>query len=461
MDTFDLIIRGNIVLPDEVLTAGYVAVSQGKIVRIDSGNPPAGERVFDARGMWVLPGIIDGHVHSGSQAGREGISGATKAAAAGGVTTIADMPYDDPQPITNVDLFKKKVAVVNREATVDVALYGTMIKENGVAEIPAMIAAGVCAFKFSTYETHPQRFPRISPQDLLEAFKIAGQANIACHVHCEDQEIVSKLMADLSATGCNEPKCHGASRPPISESVAIAEVYELGMASEGRVHAVHCSVGRGIELCETYRKQGLKASVETCVHYLTLCEEDLERIGTKAKVNPPLRSREEVEKLWEHLTAGRINFVTSDHVPWGLERKGNQDFLKNASGFPGLESLLPAFYTGCVKHNLPITTVACHLAEQPARHFGLFPQKGILRVGADADITLFEGGEFIFDAANTQTEAKWSPFEGAKFDGRVAATFVRGQQVWNGNEISGKPGYGRFVRPIQPQGGEGFDIQPS
>ena len=456
MDTVDTIIRGNIVLPEDILTDGYVAVSQGTITRIDTGIPPRCDKVFDVRGRWILPGIIDGHVHSGSQAGREGIAGITKAAAAGGVTTIADMPYDDPQPVTDAQLFKQKVAVVNQQAFVDVALFGTMTKENGVDKLPGMIDAGACAFKFSTFETHPMRFPSISPLDLQQALKVVGYSDLACCVHSEHQEIVDTLIAEMSKNDCCDSKCHGLSRPPISESLAIAEVYELGMTSGGHVHVVHCSIGRGIELCDAYRQQGLNTSIETCVHYLTLCEDDLEKVGAFGKVNPPLRSNTEVEKLWRHLAAGRINYVVSDHVAWGRERKSNPNFLQNASGFPGLESLLPAFFTGCVQHNLPINTVARYLSEGPARQFLLYPQKGVLSVGSDADITVFEETNFTFDSTNTQTAADWSPFDGVTFLGRVVRTFVHGEQVWDGKQILARPGHGRFVHPIYTQSGVRF-----
>lgn len=456
MDTFDLVIQGNIVLSDEILQDGYLAVSQGKIKAVGSGVLPKSEKIFDAHGLWVLPGIIDGHVHSGSQVGGEGILGTTKAAAAGGVTTIVDMPYDDPQPVTNALLFEQKVAIVNQTAYVDVALFGTMTKENGVPELSGLVRAGACAFKLSTYETHPNRFPRISPQDLFDAFTVLAKEHRPCHIHCESQEIVDTLLAKVKENGWNEPTIHNFSRPPLSESLAIAEVYEIGITSGANVHVVHCSIDRGIELCQAYRQQGLNASIETCIHYLTLSENDLNRLGAKAKVNPPLRSNEEVKKLWKQLAAGRINFVASDHVAWGLERKNNPIFLQNSSGFPGLESLLPAFFTGCMEHGLPVNQVARYLSENPARHFGLYPQKGAIRVGADADITILEEGEFIFDAAKAHTNAGWSPYDGAKFLGKVAGTFVRGKQVWDGQHILSEPGFGRFIRPIDVEDTDSF-----
>ena len=171
MAEFDLVVRGNIVLPDRVLENGFVAASNGVIAAIGDGTPPAAKTVQDASGKYVLPGGIDGQVHAGSQNPPEGIERSTMAAAAGGVSTIIDMPYDAAGPVVDAAKFREKVAIVEKEAHVDVGLYATIRKENGVKEIPGLVEAGACAFKFSTYESHPQRFPRIKPIDMLAAFQ--------------------------------------------------------------------------------------------------------------------------------------------------------------------------------------------------------------------------------------------------------------------------------------------------
>jgi allantoinase len=449
MAKFDLVVLGNIVLPDRVIENGYVAVSGETIAAIGEGAPPTAERTHDATGSFVLPGVIDGQTHAGSQANREGIGIATRAAAAGGVTTIVDMPYDDPQPVTTADFFRGKVAVVERDAHVDVALYGTMAKQNGVDALLGMIEAGACAFKFSTYESHPTRFPRIAPTDMLAAFKTVAPTGLACGVHNENQEMVDRLQQELQDAGRTDPKAHGESRPSIAETLAIAEIYELGAAAGGRAHVVHCSVGRGFDLCESFKQQGVRASIETCVHYLTLSEDDVVRLGALAKVNPPIRPKEEVEKLWGHLVAGHIDFVSSDHVAWGLERKGNPNIHKNSSGIPGLETLLPALYSGCVQRGLPVTLVAKHLSEGPARHFCLYPRKGAIAIGADADLAILKPEPTVFDAKKTETVADWSPYDGMTFAGRVTATFVRGSQVWDGATVLAAAGSGKFIRPEQ------------
>lgn len=455
MADFDMVVTGNLLMHDRIQMNGFVAVRDGRIAAIGAGAAPASrDGTFDARGCWIMPGVVDGQVHTGSQANREGIGLATRAAAAGGVTTIVDMPYDDPVPVTRADLFLEKVGVVRREACVDVALYGTMVKENGVADLPAQIEAGACAFKFSTYESNPTRFPRISPQDMYDAFSLVAPTGLACGVHNENQEIVDTLSRRLKDEGRKDWRSHGLSRPPYAELLAIADVYELGAASGCRAHIVHCSVSRGFELCDAYKRQGVRASIETCVHYLVFDEDDVGRLGPRLKVNPPIRPRHEVEALWGHIAAGRVDFVSSDHVAWSLDRKADDaDFFRNASGIPGLQTLLPSFFSAVERRKLPLTLVPALLSNGPARHFRIGHRKGLLEPGADADIVVLAPVRHRFRAADSQGAAEWSPFDGMEFSVRVRASFVRGRQVWDGDagKVTAVAGDGEFVRPSLAQ----------
>lgn len=449
MALYDLVVKGKIVLPDCVLEDGYLAVSDGRIAKIGTGAAPQAKEVVDATGKWVLPGAVDGQVHAGSQKPPEGILRSTMAAAAGGVTTIIDMPYDDAGPVVDAEAFRKKVAIVDKDAHVDVGLFATIRKENGVSAIPGLVEAGACAFKFSTYESHPVRFPRIKPIDMLAAFEALAPTGIGGGVHNENQEMVDFLVQKLQAEGKTGPEAHGMSRPPISEALAMAEIYELGAAAACRVHVVHCSIPRGIEITESYKRQGVKATVEVCVHYLTLDEDDMIRVKAFGKINPPLRPRKMVEEMWGHVAAGHIDFVSTDHSPWPVEVKSNPNIFKNASGAPGLESLIPAFLTGCEQHGLPVTTAAKLLSEGPAKYFLLYPKKGVLREGSDADLAIVEPGKFVFDGKKTVTVADWSPYDGKEFICRVAATYLRGKKVWDGQKVLAKPGDGKFLRPLK------------
>ena len=267
-------------------------------------------------------------------------------------------------------------------------------------------------------------------------------------MHNENQEMVDFLVEKLQAEGRTDPAAHGMSRPPISEALAMAEIYELGAEAGSRVHVVHCSIPQGIDICESYRKRGVRATVEVCVHYLMLDEDDMIRVGAYGKINPPIRPRETVEAMWGHVAAGHIDFVSTDHSPWPEEVKNNPNIFKNASGAPGLETLIPALYTGVVDHGLTVNQVAKLTAEGPAKYFLLYPRKGVLAEGSDADMAILEPGEFKFDAKKTVTCVDWSPFDGKTFKGRISATFVRGKQVWDGEKVLSSAGDGLFLRPV-------------
>ena len=443
-------IRGDIVTPTGVLKDGLVIVSGERIAAIQDGSAGYGGKLFDAGNQWVLPGILDGQVHTGSQADREGIGLASRAAAAGGVTTMVDMPYDDPQPVVSRALFEEKVAVVERDACVDVALYATIAKTGGMDEILPMIEAGACAFKVSTYETSPTRFARIAPYDMLQAFRIIAPTGLACGVHNENQEVIDHEIDLANAAGRNSYKTYGETRPPISETLAINEVYELGVSSGCRAHVVHCSLDRGFEICESFKALGYQASIETCVQYLFFSEEDMAELGAKIKQGPPIRPLPERERLWRRVAKGHVDFVSSDHVAWSIERKSKNEFLTNASGMPGLQTLLPAFHTGCVERRLGIEVVAKLLAENVARHFCLHPRKGVIAVGSDADFAILKPEPVIYDEGRSEGATEWSPYHGRQMAGQVTATFVRGRQVWDGESVLVEDGFGQFVRPVAP-----------
>ena len=453
MSDFDLVLRGNVVLADRIIEDGHVAVRDGKVALVGAGAPPAARRSEDVRGQWIMPGVIDGQVHSGSQEGQEGIGMASRAAAAGGITVMVDMPYDEPEPVTTRRHFDAKRAVVEREAQVDVALYATIAVEDGLGAIPGLIEAGACAFKFSTFEANPTRFPRISDDTLFEAFRRIAPSGLICGVHNQDQAMTLANIARLVAAGDTGWDAFGRAHTPLIENLATARIYELGAETGARAHAVHVSTARGFEICNMYRQAGHKATIETCVQYLVMNEEDhVRRFGARAKHYPPIRPRAEMERLWTYIARGDCDFVSSDHVSWGLEKKGNPNIFANNSGGPGLETLLPALWSGCAERGISPSTVVKLLCEGPARAFRL-GNKGRLAPGADADIVVLEPGSFAFDPSRSLSAVKWSSFEGHVFSVRVAATYLRGALAFDGNAMCNKPGDGHFVPP-SPAGNE-------
>jgi allantoinase len=449
----DKVFKGKVVLPDQVIENGWVLVSDGRVVQTGQGTAPAGESHGGADYL-VLPGAIDGQVHSRSQKNQEEFIWSTRSAAAGGVTTIVDMPYDDGDLIATPERFTRKVESAGKEARVDFALYATAHPADGTKHIDGLVEAGAAGFKFSTFGTHPERFPRITPQMLYECFSAIARHGLIAGIHNENDEMVRYYIDQVEKSGRTDYLTHSMSRPPVTETLAMAEVYEIGAMSGCATHVVHCSVGRGYELAAGYRAQGYAATVEACIHYLTLCEEDdVSRLIGRAKINPPVRNRAEREAIWQQLAAGNVTIVSTDHVSWSLDRKNDENMLKNASGVPGLEALYALLLKGLDERGLSLSHAARLLAHNPANLFRLGQTKGALGAGLDADIVLARRDPYTYKAAESGNNiVGWSPYDGIKLPFRITHTFVRGECAMAEGVVTAEPGSGRFVRPALRKG---------
>ncbi|WP_158810971.1 dihydroorotase family protein [Beijerinckia sp. L45] len=446
MADYSLVVLGHIVTPNGCLRDGWIAITDGRIAAIGTGTPPAAGQVHDASGCYVMPGVIDGQTHAGSQFGIAGLEQTTRSAIAGGITTIVDMPYDEPDVVATLAVMATKIAAVDRFAHCNVALYATITNDSDLSEVPTLIDAGACAFKVSSYENHPTRFPKIRADRVLALLKRLAETDIPTGLHNEDQEIVDATMLDFRKREATGPESHDPSRPEVAELVATAAFLEMGRAIGAHVHIVHMTSLRGFELVRRYQAEGARATGEMCVHYLHFdAAADMPRLGALMKVNPPIRSGVR-EKLWAELGGSGVSFVSSDHSAWPLSRKQAACSFDAPAGIPGLETLLPALVTGLHKRGKDAVALAArHLCEGPARFFGLWPRKGGLMVGADADVAVIVLEDWVFDASKTHDGLNWSPFDGETFGARVAATFVRGKLVWDGVTVVGAPGDGTFV----------------
>ncbi|WP_282611395.1 dihydroorotase family protein [Pelagibius sp. Alg239-R121] len=449
MAQLEKVICGNIVLPNRTLMSGYVGVKSEKIVCIGSGELPSAQQLLNYTESWILPGVIDGQVHSSSQLGQEGLKIASRAAAAGGVTTMVEMPYDDPAAISTREAFEDKANRAESESLVDVALYATILDEAGLQDIDDLIALGACGFKFSTFEAAPGRFPRVFEDVIEQAMLKIKPYGLPIGVHNQIQDLTLRNIERLTKNGETDIGAFLAAHTELIENLATSAVYEIGAMTGARAHVVHVSTGRGFELHEMYRNAGHSVSIETCIQYLMVNhEEHATKLGALVKHYPPIRRKEQVDKLWEHIAQGNCTFVSSDHVSWSLSVKGDPNIFKNKSGGPGLETLLPAFWTGCQARNLSPQTVARLLSEGPAEHFLLRDRKGAIEVGLDADLVVLEPKNHVYSAENSQSAVSWSMFDGFEFSAKVAATFSRGEQVWDGTKVMGNHEKGgRVVRP--------------
>ena len=443
-------IRGTVVTADTILPDGYVAIRGESVAAIGEGVPPPAAETIDHGGGLILPGLVDGHMHTSSSTGWPGIESATRCAAAGGVTTCCDMPYDVPLPVTDADLLAAKIGWVERSAHVDMALYGTIRKQGGVEAIPALAAGGISAFKLSTYEYDAVRFPRIDHPTMLAAFRAIARTGLPVAIHNEDQELVETLTAQARAAGRTDPLMHCRTRPPLAESMADLEIFEMALETGAHVHIAHSSIARGFELAAAFRGMGATTTGEACIQYLCMTEDDIVRLAGLGKCNPPFRTAAEVERMWGALLADRVAYVSTDHAPWPIERKTLPDIFACGAGLTGLQSFAPLMFSLLEERGLPPTLMAIYCAERSAKLHGLWPKKGAIRVGSDADLLVLERGDFVFDQAQIldRPEMRWSPYHGRRMRARVAATYLRGRTIWDGARLLGQPGDGRFVRRL-------------
>jgi allantoinase len=422
-------INGRMLAPDGSLGRAGLTFADGVVQGI-ADAAPGGVDFGDAL---LLPGAVDVHVHTRSYAG-EGIEACTRAAAAGGVTTIVDMPYDASGPVDSLAAFDAKVSDVGSEAVIDVALWATVPPAGPLDQVRALVDAGAASFKLSTFETHPRRFPRIPDPQMVAAFRAIAAAGGMAGIHAENDEIVrAGIAAEQAAGHGGDPLAHARSRPAVAETEAIARVLEFARATGVRIHICHVSTPRGVELVHQARCNGVDVSAETCPHYLLLDESALAQRGGEAKINPPMRATP--------LAADGLDLISSDHVGWPVERKRGPDIFAVSSGAPGVELIVPLVHDA-----LGAAELVRLVSEQPARRFRLWPRKGSLVPGADADVLVLDpDAEWQVDPAALVTPAGWSPYAGRRVRGRVIATYSRGERVWDGQRVTAAPGRGRFV----------------
>jgi allantoinase len=450
---FDRLVAGRIVTPSGIIEHGWIGISGGTIAALGSGAFPQAAEVHDHGAAYVLPGAIDGQTHAGSQIGFPGILPTTRAAVRGGVTTIVDMPYDEPEPITTGALLDAKIAAIGENALCHVALYGTVPPHPERTDVEALIAGGVCAFKISSFEAHPTRFPRIDSVATRSLIDMLEGTGLPLGLHNEDQEIVNALRREFEAEGRTAPEDHDPSRPEHAEIAATANFLALGAGSATPLHIVHISTPDGFALVAREREAGRPVSAEMCVHYLHFdAARDMKRLGGRLKVNPPIRSNR-VAALWAALETGQVAFVSSDHSAWPLERKDLPSIFAVAAGMPGLDTLLPALFTGAAaRHGADAAALLCadQLGARPAAFFGL-AGKGSIVPGADADLVVLDPTPYVHDAAADAESVGWSAYDGDEFAARPAATFVGGRLAFEDGQVLAEPGWGRYV-PRTPSG---------
>jgi allantoinase len=432
-------LAGTIVTAQCAPFRGEIRIRDGVIVSVTENAA-----VEDRR--YILPGFVDVHVHS-SSLGAEGLAKATAAAAAGGVTTMIDMPYDVPAPINRPELLAGKAARIAAEAFVDVALLGTVAPNEGGDLAPELLAAGACGIMVSLWEQNSFRYPCIEYGQLRTIFEKVAAADGVVSLHPETDAIIRPLLEEaLRKADQKDWRLHAATRPPVSETHAALTGMEFALEAGARVHLHQLSHARSFELVERYRDEGAQATGETIVHHLLFQEDDLATQGGRVKINPPLRSASNREALWQRLAAGQLSIVASDHSPWPLGQKTHPEILQNQSGMPGLETFPSVLLSEAIRRGVSLSRIAEATSYTPARTFGL-TMKGDIRPGLDADLIVFDpAAEWKVDRNALQTSAGWDPYEDRPIRGRVVMTMVRGRVVWDGQRVLARPGWGRWAK---------------
>lgn len=435
----DLIIRGqSVVLPQHVGPAA-IHIKEGQIVSItDYDQIESGSTVIDATtNQVVMPGLVDTHVHINSP-GRsdwEGFGSATRAAAAGGTTTLVDMPLNSIPPTTTVEGFKTKLAVAQSNCFVDVGFWGGVVPGN-VSELAGLKRSGVVGFKCFLVPSGVEEFPHVTESDLRVAMPELTRLDTLLIVHAELAGPIEQAGPSNGPPSDYHAFLH--SRPRSAENLAVELMIRLSREFKTRVHIVHLSSSDALLLLREARQAGIQITAETCPHYLHLAAEDIPAGATEYKCCPPIRERSNREALWEGLRDGVLDLIVSDHspCPTSMKLKESGDFFAAWGGIASLQLRLPIVWTEATKRGFTILDLAKWLSLAPATQVNLHQRKGSIAVGKDADLIIWDpNAEFQVDATRLEHRHKITPYQGESIRGVVNKTFLRGRKIYDGADL--------------------------
>jgi allantoinase len=424
-DAFDLVVRGRRVVADDQEGPRAIAIRQGTIAAVlaEDAAVDAREEITIGADAVILPGLVDSHVHiCDPGTDWEGFATATAAAAAGGITTLVDMPIDSFPATVDLDSLAAKRRAMEGQLQVDVALWGGLASNNS-QQIGSLLDAGVVGFKCFLIDPGSPDFDAVDDQVLTEALAATAQAGVPVMVHAED------------FTGAPEPPAASRryagwldSRPPWTEDRAVTRVIEAARRTGGRAHIAHVSSATSLPLLKDAQASGVAVTGESCPHYLTLAAEEIADGQTAAKCGPPIRSRAHQDALWDGLRDGTLSAVVSDHSPCAPELK-TDDFVTAWAGVSSLQVSLPVVWTAAKARGFALTDIARWMSTAPAQLAGL-RDKGRIAAGADADLCVFVPDDtFTVDPSRLLHRHPVSPYTGRELSGVVRATMLRGHWI--------------------------------
>lgn len=444
--------NGRVALPrKERPEAVDIRVENGRISEI--GRDLSGDAdILDARGLLVLPGGIDPHVHfdDPGYTHREDFHHGSCAAASGGITTVIDMPCTSLPPVTSRDNLQQKLAAIGEKSVLDFGLFGGVSAQSfgnsggrSLEQLMEELSADVLGFK-TYFVSGMASFGRLDHYRFGRVLAVAHQLGLPVLLHAEDHDYVDAATRALSQEG-NSPRLYYRSRPEAAETLAVLAAVELAEQADADLHIVHIGTAAAAEMLARHAATG-----ETAPHYLEFDVDDFGRIGSSLKTTPPVKSPGNKSRLWELLADGTIDFVASDHAPCLREEKETGSIWTDYSGIPGSGTLLPyVFSEGYLKQRISLSRLLQVVSENAAKRYGIYHRKGSIGVGKDADFALIDPErDWIVEGSKSYSKGKVTPFDGMVLRGRVVQTILRGRRIYDadrGIEVTG--GYGELLHP--------------
>ena len=441
--SFDLVIRSTHVISDIGDRPAAVCVSDGRIVKIAAFDEVISAKKDITITGALIPGLVDTHVHI-NEPGRtqwEGFESATKAAAAGGVTTVIDMPLNSIPPTTNVAALAVKKAAATGKCSVDVGFWGGSIPGN-VSDLKGLHDEGVFGFKCFLLHSGVDEFPGSDLDDLTAALKELVALDALMVVHAEDSIAIQKSIKPSSRSYSE----FLASRPKGAENVAIAQLIEQARTIKGRVHVLHLSSGDSLALIRSAKADGVRISAETCPHYLALTAEEIADGATQYKCCPPIREKINQDELWQGLKSGVIDLIVSDHSPCTEDLKifDIGDFQQAWGGISSLQLGISIIWTQAREQDVSLWQVMKWMSQKPAELAGL-ERKGAIKVGMDADFAEFDTeAQFTVEPTALFHKNQITPYQGKTLQGKIKQTWLRGELIFKDASMINSP-HGEFL----------------
>jgi allantoinase len=458
----DLAIKGATLVTEQGTYAADLGVEGDRIAAItQTGGLTAARREIAADGCLLLPGAIDIHFHvrAPGHPQRGTFITETQAAAAGGVTTVLEMPISVPG-CARRDIFANRKRLGEAESYVNFGLYGApgLLERD---EVLGMAELGACGYKIFTHATPKGRADEflgicLDQEDLIyRALELIKESGRLVVFHAENERLIQLFEGRARATGRKDPAAFVESRPPVVEAMSVAQIAVMCADVRTQVHIAHVSCAAALDALIGGQKAGLPMTGETCPHYLLFTAADMDRLGPYAMIKPPLRTPADQEALWQGLFSGALLAITTDHSPFTVEEKerGVDDIWAAAIGSPGVEALVPFVLSEALGGRMSLAWAVRLICGQPARLFNLYPERGTLQVGSIADLLVYAPApQGHIDSSRWFSKAKAIDklYNGRPVHGHVHTTVVNGTVVYEGGQITAQPGTGRFVRPSAP-----------